>query len=80
MYAKQLKELKLDEHDKIGFTLKTLGAGFWALTQHDFRRALTDLVMEVATLTGSHSCVHSEDGGQARVVMLLSGHGGGELL
>ena len=49
MYAKQLKELKLDEHDKIGFTLKTLGAGFWALTQHDFRRALTDLVMEVVT-------------------------------
>ena len=58
MYAKQLKELKLDEHDKIGFTLKTLGAGFWALTQHDFRRALTDLVMEVARLAGSHSYTH----------------------
>ena len=50
MYAKSLKDLKLEEHNKIGYTLKALGAGFWALQQSDFRKALTELVMEVRQL------------------------------
>ncbi|XP_013416846.1 uncharacterized protein LOC106178270 [Lingula anatina] len=46
MFAKDLKSLVLDEPDKIGYTYKCLGAGFWALQQKDFRKALSSLVME----------------------------------
>ena len=53
MYAKNLKDLKLEEHNKIGYTLKALGAGFWALQQSDFRKALTELVMDVRQLNCS---------------------------
>ena len=48
MYATKLKELKLDESKKIGYTYKTLGAGFWALRQKDFRTALQEIVMAVS--------------------------------
>ena len=47
MFAEKLKKLHLDEKDKIGYTFKTLGAGFWALRQNDFRQAITDITMEV---------------------------------
>ena len=47
MFAEKLKKLRLDESNKIGYTYKTLGAGFWALKQNDFRQAITDVTMEV---------------------------------
>lgn len=46
MFAKNLKKLELCSAGKIGYTLKALGAGFWALRQNDFRSAMTELVME----------------------------------
>ena len=49
MFAETLDDLKLSEEGKIGYTYKTLGAGFWALRQNNFRRALTEIVMEVCT-------------------------------
>ena len=50
MYVKDLKTLQLDEHDKIGYTYKTWGAGFWALKQSDFRKAITAITMEVSSI------------------------------
>jgi len=50
MFASSLAELKLSEEGKIGYTYKTLGAGFWAFRQSDFRQALTELVMEVGMI------------------------------
>ena len=47
MYPEQLEDLDLDEDNKIGYTFKTMGAGFWALNQKDFRKALTKITMEV---------------------------------
>nr|XP_002733515.1 PREDICTED: uncharacterized protein LOC100373659 [Saccoglossus kowalevskii] len=41
-----IRSLRLDEPGKIGYTYKCLGAGFWALRQTDFRRALTIIVKE----------------------------------
>ncbi|XP_066283565.1 ADP-ribosyl-[dinitrogen reductase] glycohydrolase-like isoform X2 [Branchiostoma lanceolatum] len=46
MEAEKLSYLKLDERRKIGYTYKTMGAGFWSLRQNDFRKALTELIME----------------------------------
>ena len=62
MYAKNLKELKLDESKKIGYTYKTLGAGFWALRQKDFRTALQEIVMAVSIklfITGNRNVIIS---------------------
>ncbi|XP_033745095.1 ADP-ribosyl-[dinitrogen reductase] glycohydrolase-like [Pecten maximus] len=42
----KLKELKLDESGKIGYTYKTMGSGFWALKQDNFGKAITKLIME----------------------------------
>lgn len=39
-----LSKLLLDEKDKIGYTLKTLGAGFWALKYDDFKKAILDII------------------------------------
>ncbi|XP_031561264.1 uncharacterized protein LOC116297216 [Actinia tenebrosa] len=47
MFAKTLSDLRLSGDNKIGYTYKCLGAGFWAFRQKDFRVALTELVMEV---------------------------------
>ena len=44
MYVGDIRELKLDEKEKIGYTFKTLGAGFWALRQNHFRSALEAIV------------------------------------
>jgi len=38
--------LQLDERNKIGYTFKTLGAGFWALKQATFRDAIETVTME----------------------------------
>jgi len=40
MFSEKLSPLKLDEHKKIGYTYKCLGAAFWAFKQNDFRAAL----------------------------------------
>ena len=47
MNAQNVVSMKLDEPNAIGYTFKTLGAGFWALRQNDFRQAITELTMEV---------------------------------
>lgn len=47
MKCSDLKQLKLDESGKIGYTFKTLGSGFWALKQNDFRKAITKIVLQV---------------------------------
>ena len=49
MYCQDISELKLDERG-IGYTYKALGAGFWALRQIDFRKALETIVFEVRIL------------------------------
>ncbi|KAK3596758.1 hypothetical protein CHS0354_038757 [Potamilus streckersoni] len=46
MTCKVLAELKLDDVDKMGYTFKCLGAGFWALKQDRFRSAIQKLTME----------------------------------
>lgn len=43
-----IKDLKLDEEGKIGYTYKSMGSGFWALKQDDFRKAITEVMMEVS--------------------------------
>ncbi|XP_071082757.1 ADP-ribosyl-[dinitrogen reductase] glycohydrolase-like [Haliotis cracherodii] len=43
---KNIRNLRLSESGKIGYTYKCLGAGFWALKQKDFRKALQKIVME----------------------------------
>lgn len=55
MFAEKLKKLDLDEKHKIGYTYKTLGAGFWALKQADFRQAITDITMEVICFPNNSS-------------------------
>jgi ADP-ribosylglycohydrolase len=41
---KSIEGLKLDEQKSIGYTLKTMGAGFWALQQNDFKKAILEIV------------------------------------
>lgn len=41
-----LRELKLDAGEAIGYTFKALGAGFWALRQEDFEYAITAISLE----------------------------------
>ena len=50
LFATNIKDLKLDEFKAIGYTYKCLGAGFWALKQNDFRKALQKVTMEVRVL------------------------------
>ena len=47
MFEKKLEKLKLGESSSIGYTLKCLGAGFWAFRQKDFREAIQKITMEV---------------------------------
>ena len=58
MFTKTLSELKLDDYKCIGYTYKTLGAGFWALKQDDFRQALQDIVMAVRRKHSAQLHVH----------------------
>lgn len=46
MSCKKIKDLKLCEGGKIGYTYKCMGAGFWALKQENFTKAMIKLVME----------------------------------
>ncbi|XP_071806736.1 ADP-ribosylarginine hydrolase Tri1-like [Asterias amurensis] len=41
-----LPELKLDDRQRIGYTFKCLGAGFWALRQKNFREAIEAITLE----------------------------------
>ncbi len=41
---KNLDKLELDEPKSIGYTLKAMGAGFWALQQSDFKKAILEIV------------------------------------
>ncbi|GFR87266.1 ADPribosylglycohydrolase superfamily protein [Elysia marginata] len=45
MNCTKLKELQLCEAAKIGYTYKCMGAGFWALKQKDFQKAMIKVVM-----------------------------------
>ncbi|XP_046563707.1 uncharacterized protein YegU-like [Haliotis rubra] len=44
--CEKIKNLKLCELGKIGYTYKCMGCGLWALKQKDFRKALQTIVME----------------------------------
>ncbi|KAK7102754.1 ADP-ribosyl-[dinitrogen reductase] glycohydrolase-like [Littorina saxatilis] len=46
MFATSLKDLHLGEVGATNYTIKTVGAAFWALKQKDFRSAIQDIVME----------------------------------
>ncbi len=47
MFAKNVKDLKLDDAAKIGYTFKTMGCGFYGLLQgRDFRTTIMEVVME----------------------------------
>lgn len=41
---KSIEVLQLDETKSIGYTLKALAAGFWALQQDDFKRTIVQIV------------------------------------
>ncbi len=56
LHTTSLKDLKLDEAGKMSHTYKTLGAGFWALKQKDFKTAIRDIVMEVSLLSRISLC------------------------
>ncbi|XP_052082859.1 ADP-ribosylarginine hydrolase Tri1-like isoform X3 [Mytilus californianus] len=51
-----IKDLKLDEADKIGYTYKSMGTGFWALKQDDFRKTITKIMMQGGD-ADSNACV-----------------------
>lgn len=46
MTCTKIKELQLDEKGKIGYTYKSMGSGFWALKQDDFRTAIQKVVFQ----------------------------------
>ncbi|XP_074660098.1 ADP-ribosyl-[dinitrogen reductase] glycohydrolase-like [Tubulanus polymorphus] len=46
MFAESISDLQLGEEQKIGYTLKTMGAGFWAFRQTNFRTALEAVLFE----------------------------------
>lgn len=46
----KIKLLKLEEPRKIGYTYKSMGSGFWALKQDDFRKAITKIMLQVCTV------------------------------
>ncbi|ELT98348.1 hypothetical protein CAPTEDRAFT_158452 [Capitella teleta] len=46
LFCKNIDEHELADDPKIGYTYKTLGAGFWALQQTDFRKALETIILE----------------------------------
>ncbi len=47
VFAKNVKDLKLDDAAKIGYTFKTMGCGFYGLLKgRDFRTTIMEVVME----------------------------------
>ncbi|XP_052082828.1 ADP-ribosylarginine hydrolase Tri1-like isoform X2 [Mytilus californianus] len=51
-----INDLKLDEANKIGYTYKSMGTGFWALKQDDFRKTITTIMMQGGD-ADSNACV-----------------------
>ena len=47
MFVSSIKDLHLDEVGQANYTLKTVGAAFWALRRKEFRGAIQEIVMEV---------------------------------
>jgi hypothetical protein len=47
MNVTSLEQLELDFKPDMGYTFKTMAAGFWALRQRDFRQAIQAITMEV---------------------------------
>lgn len=43
---KKIGKLKLDEQNSIGYTLKAMGAGIWALHQKDYKSAMLEIINE----------------------------------
>ena len=58
LFATNINDLKLDDTKKIGYVYKCLGAGFWALKQNNFRKALQKITMEVRALFGESHFVY----------------------
>lgn len=58
MFAESLDKLKLDSQEAIGYTLKCMGAGFWAFRQKDFREAIQAVTMEVRQRSFTISIAH----------------------
>ncbi|XP_078677179.1 uncharacterized protein LOC144913913 [Branchiostoma floridae x Branchiostoma belcheri] len=46
MQVRDLRTLKLDETETVGYTYKALGAGFWALRQRNFGDTIIQIAME----------------------------------
>lgn len=57
MNCQKIKKLHLEEAGKIGFTYKCLGAGFWALKQSNFQKAMIKLIMEVIWFFSLTICI-----------------------
>ena len=70
MDCSNIKDLKLDEAGKIGYTYKSMGTGFWALKQDKFREAITKIVMQVSVGGGEYIQVYGDRvlGTQARQI------------
>ena len=47
MCAGTVEDLKLNEKKTEGYVFTALSAGFWALRQDDFRKAIQDIIMQV---------------------------------
>lgn len=47
MFATNISDHELADDPKIGYTYKAMGAGFWALRQTDFRKAMETIILEV---------------------------------
>ena len=47
MSIANIGDLNLADRESMGYTFKTMGAGFWALRQTDFRYVIESLTLEV---------------------------------
>lgn len=61
MKCTDLKEMKLDEEGKIGYTYKSMGSGFWALKQNNFRQAITEVMLQVSALPAYFNILNDEN-------------------
>ncbi|KAI8511219.1 hypothetical protein Bbelb_103190 [Branchiostoma belcheri] len=64
LQVRDLRTLKLDETETVGYTYKALGAGFWALRQRNFRDTIIQIAME---------CVFEPQGGSAATNSAVAG-------
>ncbi|XP_012942561.1 uncharacterized protein LOC101848559 [Aplysia californica] len=56
MSCKKIKELELSGAGGIGYTYKCMGAGFWALKQDNFKKAMIQVVMQAGD-ADTNGCV-----------------------